>query len=46
MERVKTILFVWVLRVSLLTCDVYNTILQPLNIFTYLFNICHKQMLI
>ena len=33
------------LQVSLPARDVYNLILQPLNIFTDVFKICHKQML-
>ena len=39
-------LFLYVLPLSLPACDVYNTILRPLNIFTDFFDICHKQMLI
>ena len=38
-------LFVYVLRVPLPPRDVYNIILQPLNIFTDFFDIFHKQML-
>jgi len=34
-----------VLQIPLLAPDVYNVILQPLNIFTDFFDICHKQML-
>ena len=39
-------LFLWVLRVSLAACDVYNITFRPLHIFTDFFDICHKQMLI